>query len=418
MVLEKAKEESRREGHTLGSIVYTLQKVLQEKKQQAWTERLALQLVQLFSTDLEINGQTFASSHNLVGHHFGCLLQEGTELGEKRYTCLEASQFRERMSVAPVSAAKEPLLCLALVTWDETTLQEGTGAKTLCFPLTDKSKKALTVRRAFNRCRKDFLPNASISNLKAEKSDGDLLEALVHASLTLASMKVAPDRTKPEFLTGMDLKSYIPLVRELMLDRDLTMLPPVPDAFKSLNFEWPTVPALGVSDSGLPKKLVEDSKSYIGFLERPEDNAMLDGLVSCLCAEGETPRGAFMSIECKNYSDGVDSGVLKDVFKRIKNGIQCSLVFVSSIKGEVFARTSLAKLKRECFCQHDADSVSVMAWNVDADAPTYLHAQNLPFESSKKISLLVVIISVGHVDASVSCKRRRIAPNCVNIIGN
>jgi hypothetical protein len=56
------------------------------------------------------------------------------------------------------------------------------------FPLTDYFQ-ALTVREAFTRCSDVFTAKQSTGNPPAEKLDGNLLEVLVHANLTLASMK-------------------------------------------------------------------------------------------------------------------------------------------------------------------------------------------------------------------------------------
>jgi len=409
IVLQFAKSQLS-QGCTLPEIIHGLQRMLQQRKPLAWTLRPSLQLAQLFSTDIYIDGQSFASAHKLVGHHFGCLLQD-EEGGKKSYNCAEAQNFGDNITVAPVSAAKEPLLYLALVTWDETMLQDNSK---ISFPLVNGKKRALTVRTAFERCRADFTSNASTGNPKAEKSDGDLLEVLVHASLTLASMKTSSGNNN-EYLAGMDLKGVIPLVRALMLDQCLGKLPPVPRLFNELVFDWPVVPALGGSESGLPKELSEFCGSSLGYLERPEDNAMTDGLISHMQYDGKKSRGPFISIECKNYSGGVDSSVLKKVFQRIKGGIQCGLVFVSHIKEGAFQQTGLENVRSACFSKHhDSDAVSVIEWNMDNSEPAFLHVKGEPFKAKKETSLLVVIISVGHIDACIGRKRRRLDRNCAN----
>lgn len=86
-----------------------------------------------------------------------------------------------------------------------------------------------------------------------------------------------------------------------------------------------------------------------------------------------------------------------------------------SIKHGSFANTSLEHIKTECFAERfDPDSVSVMVWNIGDGCPTFLIVGGEQFEAKKEMSLLVVIISVGYIDASISHKKRRLAQNCVN----
>lgn len=416
MVLRFARRRLAEGQTSLREIIHNLQRYLQERKNEAWTASPALQLVQLFPTDVDVNGESFASAHKLVGHHFGTLLQ-GQSNGRKKYNCVEARNFANDLSVAPVSAAKEPLLYLALVTWDESMLREGDeeNRDEVAFPLSDSKKRALTVRSAFTACRNDFTSNASTANPKADKADGALLEVLVHASLTLASMKVTPG--DQAFLGGVHLKNFIPLVRALMLDGYLGKLPPVPEIFDNLLFKWPTVPALSGSESGLPGKLGKACGSCLGYLERPADKAMVDGLISYVRGEAEEKNSAwpFIGIECKNYAQGVKDAILKEVFKRVKSGIKCNLIFVSSIQPAQFVKTSLESVKTECFAERfDPDSVSVMVWHIGDAEPTFLIIKGEPFKAKKEISLLIVIISVGYIDASISRKKRRLAQNCAN----
>ena len=65
---------------------------------------------------------------------------------------------------------------------------------------------------------------------------------------------------------------------------------------------------------------------------------------------GEWSDAPYISLECKNYSDGVDAYVLKKVFKRIDSSIKFCFVFVSSLKkGEIFKNATLTKVKEACF---------------------------------------------------------------------
>lgn len=78
---------------------------------------------------------------------------------------------------------------------------------------------------------------------KTEKPHGNLLEVLVRAVVTLASMTTNSDCTS---LGGMALNAHIPLVRTLTLDRPLDALPSsqLVSNEKNLRFTWPAVPAL------------------------------------------------------------------------------------------------------------------------------------------------------------------------------
>jgi hypothetical protein len=205
-----------------------------------------------------------------------------------------------------------------------------------------------------------------------------------------------------------------------MFDR----IPDPQGLFDALDVDWLTVPALGGSNSGLPIELAYVTNSLIGFLSRPEDKAMVDGKIyfTCMCEEDrklKTSDAPCISIECKNYADGVDAAVLKDVFKRIASNIKFCFVFVSSIKGNIFKRATLNSLKGECFGQHWGsmlDSISILRWELDKE-PTFLSIGKRLFKATKKTKLLVAIIEVGLVDEKEwDCrKRKRSYQACANL---
>ena len=386
---------------SLSSIVSAIRKKLQVAKPQAWRMNPALQLVQLFCTDIDISKKGFTIAHNLVGHHFGSLDQNiGDDnrngIGAKEYNTAAASPFGEYLSVAPVSAKYEPLLYLSLVTWDETMLSHNSEA---IFPLVDVSGRALTVRGAFNQCSHVFLPRVNNANADEQKLDGDLLEVLVHASLTLASMRM---KSEEKWLPGVPLLEFIPLVRQLMLSgSDYLDTLPSPSPFLEqirVAWSWPLVPAL--SGSPLPIEIATDKTSVFGFLDRPADQARVDGIISSMNPSGIKCDKPFISIECKNYADGVTASVLKGVFKRIQKGIQCSLIFVSSFDGNIFSDSDLVKVKKECFStRHNIDSVTVVSWGQGSDDhPTFLKIGGMDFKACVTTDLLVVILHVGAVD--------------------
>ena len=414
-----------KKGGTVPQIVKNIRRHLQKAKGNAWIKSPALQLVQLFCTDIEIQKEVFAVAHSLVGHHFGSLQQSDngtTNFGAKSYSSSEARIFASKLSVAPVSARVEPLLYLALVTWDEDMLKTASKKREF-FPLTNSSFEPITVREAYDLCSHDFTSKALCVNQQAQKANGDLLEVLVHASLTLASMKTSAEENK--YLAGVPLKEYLPLVRRLMLPGKLDCIPGPPDIFDDLNVDWITIPALGGSDSGLPIELADVTNSLIGFLSRPKDKAMVDGHIFCMREENgklETSDTPCISVECKNYSDGVDAAVLKDVFQRIDSNIKFCFVFISSVKGEIFKRTRLDSLKKECFKQHwesSLDSISVLRWDVDKE-PTFLSVGKEVFRATEKTKLLVAIIEVGLVDEKKwDCrKRKRGYQACANLPWN
>ena len=407
----------RKDPGSLQHIIEGLRSMLQSSKPYPWSGDPALQLVQLFCTDVDINGRTFSSSHNLVGHHFGCL-QQASENGRLSYNFLDSHQFVNRLSVAPVSAVKEPLLYLTLVTWDETMLWGDKQAKPkIKFPLVDEGGHPLTVRTAFDQCSSNFTAMASTENVHAEEANGNLMEVLVHASLILASMKTSPNTES--YLPGVGLNEFLPLIQKLMLPGLLEKVPPTPDIFNQISYDWFNVPALGGSNSRLPREFSTAIGVNLGFLERPKDNAMVDGMIRYQIYGDGTPepeKHPFISIECKNYNVGIGAKELKQIFLRIKRGIKCSLIFASSIASGTFAATDLENLKEVCFARnHAPDSVSVVDWRMDK-APTFLRVKGKQFKAPEttKTSLLVVIISVGVVDATFERKRKRVSPSYTN----
>ena len=72
------------------------------------------------------------------------------------------------------------------------------------FPLTNSRFQKITVREAYNICSYLFTSNTLFDNQQAQKANGDLLEVLFHASLTLASMKTSAKEKK--YLSGVSLK--------------------------------------------------------------------------------------------------------------------------------------------------------------------------------------------------------------------
>ena len=55
-----------------------------------------------------------------------------------------------------------------------------------------------------------FTPKANIANLVAQEMNGDILEVLVHASVTLASMRMGSG--DKDYLPGVPLLEFLLLV--------------------------------------------------------------------------------------------------------------------------------------------------------------------------------------------------------------
>ena len=118
---------------------------------------------------------------------------------------------------------------------------------------------------------------------------------------------------------------------------------------------------------------------------------MVDGFII------EGSEAPLFSIECKNYKDGVDATILKEVFVRIPSSVKCSFVFVSSVKRGTFQMTELADLKKS-FINHKNKGISVVRWEENKD-PYVLKVTGGDEFKDTQIELLVLIIEVGTIDA-------------------
>ena len=132
---------------------------------------------------------------------------------------------------------------------------------------------------------------------------------------------------------------------------------------------------------------------------------------------GSSTGSPFITVECKNYRNGVSSADLKGIFKRIKGGIKCSLVFVSAVQANVFQNQELEAVLQENFKAHEKDSVSVVVWEKEKEEPVYLQVggkEKKKVKAKGETSLLVVIIAVGSIDDQVCRKRKLTHPPCAN----
>jgi len=259
------------------------------------------------------------------------------------------------------------------------------------------------------------VPRASSTNSDALKAHGDLLEVLVHASFTLASLKTGEGK---HFLPAVPMKEFLSLVQLLLVSERFTEIPPIPAIFDMIDFDWPTVPAMSGSNSFLPQQLAKATSSRIGYLKRPPDAEMVNGTSSNIEPNGSIGE-SFISVECKNYSNGVNAGLLKETFKKIKPGIKCSCIFASNFEGAILKKSSLANVKK-CFSGHPAfqmDSVSVLVWEKDK-SPTFLLVDSEEHRAPDKTNLLVITFTVGLVSPlswDNSHRKCKFSPPCANL---
>jgi hypothetical protein len=368
---------------------------LQRAKTSAWDVKSGCQLLQLFRLE-EINKDSFDNAHALMGGHFGKLVFNQVHNFDRR-------GIREEMESASmylVSPQKEPLLHLALVTWDCSML--GKQRVGNFFPLA-VSGQAVSVREAFELNTKRYTFQGTIDNPPAKKLCGDKLEVVVLAALSLASMKT----DSKGFLEGVPLFDYITCSAVLM-KKEAKLNPgafSVDERFWSRIVQIPAfadmlIPAFGACDSPLRDSL-KTIRAKIGKLARPADSVNVDGLAD---ASG-VPRSPLFQVECKNYTAGVGQAVCDNIFVRIKQQHSVALVFVSSLQDEIYSKSkwdTVRKSGRKPF-QHDAfskDTVSIAIIDVRGTALDLKWMKIGSVEICKDASteLLVVIFQVGKVE--------------------
>jgi hypothetical protein len=387
------------EGLTLAGVIKKIRIHVQNIKSEPWNNSPSLQLMQLFATKVVFGKGICKNAHHIVGKHFGSLVQAGSI----DLTPDAAKHFKRNAKMSFVSGELEPLLYLALVSWDDSCF--GEGAK---FPLTMEGK-AISVLKAFKQSKEQFQPWISIQNDQVNHADGDLLEVLVHASLTLASLKT--DHFGDTFLGGVPLELVLCFVSKLMSEGNFDGNAELPNFLKELQYEWPIVPALGGSNSCLSSKINNVKGTNIGFLERPKNSAGTDGIIWNVKNEGQEDTYD-ITVECKNLKFGLTMNILQDIFKRIQPQVKCCLIFTSTLSGNLYSQTTrnrfdelMKDIKHEAF---ESRRVSVIVWDTKTDKSSFFNyklkdeSETSSWEAKGNTTLLVVIFLVGLVEA-VSC---------------
>jgi hypothetical protein len=305
---------------------------LQERKRKAWTGNPAFQLCQLFRTK-KAEGSEEKAAHKLVGQHFGSFCIGGNTIYEEldRETQLQVKNWKVRMVVPD----DEPILFLALTSWK---LEDVSATSKHFFPLVDKQANAISVREAFNKSADDFKSNIYKANPAAEKLDGDDLEVIALASVTLASLQCDAGVS-----CGVGLAQFVSSVYHFMTPGRLyeSIIETTTKAVELLlaqlyklnsTFLNITVPACPCAESSLDLDgMAQTPPSPFGKVKRPPDREMRDGSVSN--SEGTT----VVHVECKNLKGGLTTKILANVVERMRANCKVSLLFTSELNG-LFAK--------------------------------------------------------------------------------
>ena len=318
-------------------IVDMVKKRLQSQKPKAWKDNPAMQLCQLFRT--KSGDETSADvipecKHMVVGTHFGHIALSDND---NDITRGEAQNWMKRRRVQFVVPEKEPILFLALATWKMDCLE---GCEIPYFPLVEKSTgKAISVKKAFKSSSDYFQKPISTGNSAAHKNDGDDLEVLALASVTLATLQIDDG-----LFQGIKLPQFVASVyhfmREDILESSVlkesaeTIDALLRGGKQSAQHNWSSiiVPACPCAESTF--KDVWDTTKVASFssgrIKRPADQERRDGVVT------DELGNSSLHIECKNYQNGITTQVLEKIIERMRDGYMVSLFFVSGVRRSVF----------------------------------------------------------------------------------
>mmetsp|Transcript_37554 Transcript_37554/g.52950 ORF Transcript_37554/g.52950 Transcript_37554/m.52950 type:complete len:438 (+) Transcript_37554:104-1417(+) len=314
-----AKKSSDQEN--LHQVVLELRQKLKATKIGAWTKTPVFQLCQLFRSTRDAQNRNLCS-HKLVGEHFGHFEGAGGS-----WVTIERTAAKLNGKIRMPEAELEPLLFLALASWST----EGLGKND--FPLLDPSDHSpISVREAFMLCKKEFTSKAFIDNPRAMKNDGNLMEVLALASMTLASL-----RTDNGIFGGVPMLEYIATVFCFLTNKasDQSLSERLAECVRQLHdfqndngFQIPfaseIVPQCASADSEWPTTLFNRP----GSLKRPADQDQRDGALTLF---GESV--PLIQVECKNYKDGIGTEVLKAVINRMGLGVKVAFLFTSKLNG-------------------------------------------------------------------------------------
>lgn len=302
------------EQNDLSTCVKHVRKHFRTTKPQAWDNSSLFQLCQLFRSSAD-EDMPMNNSHRLVGHHFGHF-----EIESNLIKRTEIDRFQASGKVRLPIADEEPILFLALTAWWEEDMHE-------YFPLCDGARNALSVRSVFDRNRSAFFSEVESQNSQALKLNGDLLEILSLASVTLASL-----RSDAGLLCGVTLVKFIatvfcllrvdPLTKQTLnqkeeeIEKLVDYLPPAISTIQ--------IPAFPSAESSFSQEILRGRPQ--ARLKRPPDQEQRDG-----CIIGNS--GDIVHIECKMYKDGLSTSVFQKIIERFRAGCKIHFIFTSKVNG-------------------------------------------------------------------------------------
>lgn len=383
----------------ISKIVDAVQKRLQQQKALAWLDDPALQLCQLFRTKDSSGIIQDCYKHRVVGHHFGHIspASEGPFSVDRN----NARTWITEQAVQFVDPEKEPVLFLALTTWKMAHLQDDiSSSSTRFFPLMMKSKRRrLSVRGAYEASSFLFTKPVGTDNDKAPKLDGDDLEVLALAAITLASLQQLENGI---FSSAIPLPTFLANVFHFMsaspvdygrMAATAASISGLLESTKFCEIEIPACPSYGSSFVSPWGSQLDASKH--GEITRPEDKEGRDGYMK---RNGST----VLHIECKNHKNGLTTDVFKKVFERMRAHCKVSLLFTSDIN-RLFQEKDSFKLfaGQHGFGVHDVCFLELQ----QGQNPYWLHIQRgsaVNLSPNKTTNYLMVLVATGAVQSSRS----------------
>lgn len=309
----------------LTRLVSLVKTELQKTKRNAWLSSPLFQLCQLFRSREDQESEA-DSCHKLVGTHFGHLVRP--DAGTTVHSDIGRDGVKEWLKnckVRMADASKEPILFLALTTWN---LDDIGNNSTPMFPLVNNSQEAISVRNVFESNRDSFESAVTTLNPVAYKLCGDSLEVLALASVTLATLQCVP-----EVFSGVPLPTFLASVVHFMGTAKILDRPKIEATAAKVKailshcnsaVRSTVLPACAASDSEFPAAFCALSQN-IGVLRRPPDQERRDGYIKDMAGK------QVVHIECKNLKDGLDTTIFKKVVERMRENCKLSLLFASSM---------------------------------------------------------------------------------------
>ena len=390
----------------ISRVVEIIQRKLQKAKRLAWLRNPALQLCQLFRSKTSVVVPD-CYKHRIVGYHFGRIQAPGAP------PCIvyrdQASEWIQERTVQFVEPELEPILFLALTTWKwaDITGVHASTAKSY-FPLMSNKRRrvsrpaAASTREVFEERSSYFTKGIDTDNDEAKKLDGDDLQVLALASVTLASLQ-SDDGVFASIPLSTFLANVFHFMSDLPLDKDkmiatateIKRILEKEDSIEDIaKIKVPTCPSAGSSFMKVPwDDPLKPNASEMGQIDRPPDRECRDGSVK---REGET----VLHVECKNLAGGLISTVLDKVVKRMRNNCKLSLLFTSNINGLFTEDGAYENAVAQMGVK--PHEVCYLMLDHQKESPYWLKVNkgNLTLKPEKDTEFLMVVIATSAVKAA------------------